>query len=77
MTKSSKANVNISALSSANVSKYDFLTRKDVLPEKELLGKADAINRFEYSLLAKELKPQTDIAKKQYQKLVILMSLRK
>ena len=57
MTKSSKANFNISALSSANVSKYDFLTRKDVLTEKELLGKADAINRFEYLLLAKKLKP--------------------
>ena len=29
----------ISALSSRNVSKYEFLTGKDVLPEKKLLGK--------------------------------------
>ena len=31
----------ISALLSRNVSKYEFLTGKDVLPEKELLGNAD------------------------------------
>ena len=30
----------ISALSSGNVGKYEFLTGKDVLPEKDLLGKA-------------------------------------
>ena len=30
----------ISALSSGNVSKYEFLTDKDVLPEKDLLEKA-------------------------------------
>ena len=30
----------ISALSSGNVSKYEFLTDKDVLPEKNLLEKA-------------------------------------
>ena len=30
----------ISALSSGNVSKYEFLTGKDVLPEKDLLEKA-------------------------------------
>ena len=30
----------ISALSSGNVSKYEFLTDKDVLPEKVLLEKA-------------------------------------
>ena len=29
----------ISALSSGNVSKYEFLTSKDVLPEKDLLEK--------------------------------------
>ena len=38
-------------------------------PEKDLLEKAAALKRFEYSPLGKELKAQTDIAKKQYQKL--------
>ena len=33
----------ISALSSGNVSKYEFLTGKDVLPKKFLLEKAPAI----------------------------------
>ena len=56
----------ISALSSRNVCKYDFLTSKDVLSEKGLLEKAATFKRFEYSLLDKELKAQTDIAKKQY-----------
>ena len=41
----------ISALSSGNVSKYEFLTGKDVLPEKDLLEKADKMKRFEYSPL--------------------------
>ena len=53
----------ISALSLRNVSKYEFLTTKDVLPEKDLLEKAAAMKRFEYSSLGKELKAQTDIAK--------------
>ena len=44
-----------------------FLTGKDVLSEKDLLEKAAALKRFEYSTLGKELKSQTDIAKKQYQ----------
>ena len=57
----------ISALSSGNVSKYEFLTDKDVLAEKDLLEKAAALKRFEYSLLAKELKKQTSVAEKQYQ----------
>ena len=39
----------ISALSSGNVSKYEFLTGKDVLPEKNLLEKTAVIKRFEYS----------------------------
>ena len=56
----------ISALSSGNVSKYEFLTGKDVLPEKGLLEKA-TMKRFKYSPLGKKLKAQTDIAKKQYQ----------
>ena len=33
----------ISALSSGNVSKYEFLTGKDVLPEKDLLENVAAI----------------------------------
>ena len=59
----------ISPLSSGNDGKYQFSTGKDVLPEKELLEEADTMKRFEYSLLHKELKAQTDITKKQYQKL--------
>ena len=35
-----------------------------------MLEKAATIKRFEYSSLGKELKAQTDIAKKQYQKSV-------
>ena len=61
--------VKISALSSENISKYQFLTGKDVLPEKGLLEKVSTIKRFEYLLLDKELKAQTGIAKKQYQEL--------
>ena len=38
----------IFALSSGNVSQYDFLTRKDVLSSKNLLQKAEAMERFEY-----------------------------
>ena len=58
----------ISALSSENVSKYELLTGKDGLPEKDLLEKAAKIKRFKYSSLDKELKAQTDNAKRQYQK---------
>ena len=36
----------ISALSSGNVRKYEFLTWKDILPEKDLLEKTDTIKRF-------------------------------
>ena len=43
------------------------MTRKDVLPEKDLLGKAATMKRFECLPLSNELKAQTDIAKKQYQ----------
>ena len=57
------------ALSSENVSKYDFLTSEGVFPEKVLLEKAAALKRFEYSPLDKELKKQTSVAEKQYQKL--------
>ena len=38
----------ISALSSGNVGKYEFLTGKDVLSEKGLLEKAAAVKRVEY-----------------------------
>ena len=62
-----KQTAKISALSSGNVSKYEFLTEKVVLPKKDLLEKAAAIKRFEYSLLGKELKRQTNVAEKQYQ----------
>ena len=54
-------------MSSGNASKYEFLTGKDVLSEKDLLEKAAAIKRFEYSPLDKELKKQTSVAEKQYQ----------
>ena len=36
----------ISALSSGNVGKYEFLIAKDVLPEKDLLQKAATIKRL-------------------------------
>ena len=54
-------------MSSGNASKFEFLTGKDVLSEKDLLQKAAAIKRFEYSPLDKELKKQTSVAEKQYQ----------
>ena len=57
----------ISALSSENVSKYEFLTGKDFLLEKDLLEKAVALKRCEYSLWGKELKAQTKVTEKQYQ----------
>ena len=44
----------ISALSSGNVSKYEYLTGKDVLPEKDLLEKDTTMKRFEYSPLGRE-----------------------
>ena len=64
-----KQTAKISALSSGNVSKYEFLTGKDVLPEKELVEKAAALKRFEYSPLGKELKAQNSAAEKWYRKL--------
>ena len=45
----------ISALSSGNVSKCEFLTGRGVLPEKDLLEKAAALKRFEYLSLGSEL----------------------
>ena len=40
--------VMVSALSSGNVRKYEFLAGQDILPEKELLEKTGTIKRFEY-----------------------------
>ena len=57
----------ISAISSGNVSKFDFLTGKHVLPEKDWLEKAATLKRFEYLPLDKELKNQTIVAEKPYQ----------
>ena len=57
----------ISALSTGNVDKYEFLTSEDVLPQKHLLEKAATMKRFEYSPLGTVLKVQTGIAEKQYQ----------
>ena len=48
-----KQTAKISALSSGNISKYEFLTDEDVLPQKDLLEKASTIKKFEYSLLQK------------------------
>ena len=49
------------------------MTSKDVLSEKDLLEKAATMKRFEVKQLSlqlsKELKAETNIAKKQYQKL--------
>ena len=51
---SDRQTAKIPALLSENVSKYEFLTPKDALPEKDLLETAAAaIKRFEYSLLGK------------------------
>ena len=58
-----RKNTKISALSSRNIIKYEFLTSKDVLPEKDLLEKASALKRLEYLPLGKELKARTNIAK--------------
>ena len=58
----------ISSELSGNVSKHEFLTGKDDLPEEDLLEKAAPIKSFQYSPLGSELKKQTDIAKKKTQK---------
>ena len=59
--------VKISDLSSVNVSNYEFITGKYILPEKDVLEKPSATKRFEYSPLGSELKEQTSVAEKQYQ----------
>ena len=55
----------ISTSSSGNGSKYEFLSSSDVLSEKDLLEKAVAIKRFEYSLLGKAFEKQTYVIEKQ------------
>ena len=45
------------------------MTGKDVYQKKNLLEKAVTMKRFDYSPLGKELNAQTNIAKKQYQKM--------
>ena len=52
------------------VVKYEFLTRADVLPQKYSLEKTVAMEILKHSPLGEELEAATDIAKKQYQKLV-------
>ena len=59
----------MSALSLGNVSKYKFLTGKDVIPEKDLLEKAATMKILEYLPLGIFAFRQSNIAKKQYQKL--------
>ena len=54
----------ISALPSGNVGKYELLTGKDVLSEKDLLENAATIKRFEYSPLGKAFEKQTNVIKK-------------
>ena len=56
--------VKISALSSGNVSKHEFLNGKNVLPVNNSLEKAATIKWFGYFSLGNELKWQPDIAKK-------------
>ena len=55
-------------MSSGNINKYQFITGKDVLPEKDLLERAAALKRFEYSPFSRKLKRQARIAEEQYQK---------
>ena len=51
-----KKELEISILSSGNVSKYKFSTGKDVLSEKDLLEKATKIKIFENSPLGNKLR---------------------
>ena len=63
-----KQTAKTSALSSENVSKYEFLTGKKVIPEKDFIEKPVTMKGFGYLPLCK-VKAQTGIAKKHYQKL--------
>ena len=55
----------ISTISSGNVSLYEFLIGKDVLPENNMLEKAVTMKRFEYLGLGKEFKGKIEITKLQ------------
>ena len=55
----------ISALSSGNVIKYEFLTSKDVLPKINSLGKTPTLKIFEYLPLGKAFQKQINAVKKQ------------
>ena len=44
-----KQTAKISALSSGNIGKYEFLIGENILPVKDLLEKAATIKRFAYS----------------------------
>ena len=63
------------SLSSENVSEYEFLTAKDVLPGNDFLEKAAAIKGFEYSLLDKVLKKQNSLQKNSIKNLTMLLNL--
>ena len=63
MSKRKPNIIQISPLSSGDVSKYKVLISKDVLLGKELRERAGTIKRIKYSPLGKEMN------KKQYQKL--------
>ena len=60
-----KQTTKISALSLRSFTEYEFLTGKDILSEKDLLEKAAAIKRFEYSPLGKAFEKWTNFIKKQ------------
>ena len=51
------------ALSSRSVGKYEYLTGKEDLLEKDLLKKASTIKRFQYSSVGSELEKQTSMKK--------------
>ena len=70
-----KIDFKISALPSGNVSKYELLTSKGVLLEKDLLEKASTMNRFEYFPLGKELRNQISVAKNSTKNSTMLLSL--
>ena len=55
----------ISALSSGNVIKYEFLTSKDVLPKINSLGETPTLKIFEYLPLGKAFQKQINAVKKQ------------
>ena len=57
------------------IRKHEFLTSKDVLPKKHLLGKTTTTKIFQYSPLGNELRKQTSPAEKQYKRSDTLMKL--